>query len=81
MDDIEIIDIGIVANSVVNIDGMVVVANEWDNGDPGKDGIIGVDGKSAYDLAVESGYVGTKAQWLASLVGPQGIPGILPVYI
>lgn len=29
-------------------------------------------GKSAYDLAVEEGYSGTQAQWIASLKGEQG---------
>lgn len=62
MDEIEIIDIGIVANSVINIDGLVTVTIE---GDPG---INGIDGKSAYEIAVDNGYVGTPEQWLASLV-------------
>jgi hypothetical protein len=35
----------------------------------------GADGASAYELAVAGGFVGTQAQWLASLVGPQGAPG------
>lgn len=30
-------------------------------------------GKSAYDLAVETGYVGTEAEWLASLQGTDGV--------
>jgi|GEM_PF-4363177 len=34
------------------------------------------DGKSAYELAVQQGYIGTLTQWLNSLVGSQGIPGI-----
>jgi hypothetical protein len=34
-----------------------------------------LDGKSAYELAVASGYSGTQSQWLASLAGPQGEPG------
>lgn len=33
------------------------------------------DGKSAYELAVENGYEGTEAEWLLSLVGPQGEKG------
>ncbi len=32
-------------------------------------------GKSAYELAVQQGYTGTLNEWLASLVGPQGIQG------
>jgi hypothetical protein len=35
----------------------------------------GAAGLSAYDLAVQQGYVGTLDQWLASLVGPQGATG------
>jgi hypothetical protein len=35
----------------------------------------GVDGKSAYELAVEKGYEGTVEEWLASLVGEVGAPG------
>ena len=33
------------------------------------------DGKSAYEIAVEHGYEGIEAQWLASLQGAQGIQG------
>lgn len=36
----------------------------------------GQDGKSAYQLAVDSGYTGTQAQWLASLKGAKGEQGI-----
>lgn len=32
-------------------------------------------GKSAYGIAVDNGFVGTEAQWLASLVGSQGPTG------
>ena len=32
----------------------------------------GADGKSAYEIAVEHGYVGTKTEWLASLKGEPG---------
>lgn len=35
----------------------------------------GADGDSAYEVAVAQGFVGTEAQWLASLVGPQGPEG------
>lgn len=41
-----------------------------------KNGANGQDGKSAYQVAVDNGYVGTQAEWLASLVGPQGIQGV-----
>ena len=35
----------------------------------------GLDGKSAYEIAVEHGYIGTEEQWLASLHGADGQPG------
>ena len=44
-------------------------------GDPGADGADGAAGLSAYQIAVNEGFVGTEAQWLASLVGPQGPTG------
>lgn len=54
---------------------------------PAPGGGAGTPGKSAYEIAVENGFVGTEAQWLASLEGdagpagptgpqgPQGVPG------
>ena len=47
-------------------------------GEPGKDGLDGkdgADGKSAYQLALEAGYTGTKEEWLASLKGEKGDQG------
>ena len=41
----------------------------------GTDGSNGTNGKSAYELAVENGYKGTEAEWLAALVGEKGDPG------
>ena len=38
-------------------------------------GSIGNDGDSAYEVAVANGFVGTEVQWLASLVGEQGLAG------
>lgn len=35
----------------------------------------GVDGASAYDIALASGFVGTEAEWLASLKGDKGDTG------
>lgn len=35
----------------------------------------GDPGESAYEVAVANGFVGTEADWLASLVGPQGPQG------
>ena len=43
------------------------------DGEDGTDGTNGTDGKSAYQVAVDNGYVGTEAQWLASLKGADGV--------
>jgi len=40
------------------------------------EGTPGVDGLSAYEIAVNQGFVGTVEQWLTSLRGEQGIQGI-----
>lgn len=37
------------------------------------DGADGTNGKSAYQVAVDNGYSGTEAQWLASLKGADGV--------
>ena len=41
-------------------------------GPPGKDGSPGSDGKSAYQIAVDHGFVGSEAEWLQSLHGKDG---------
>lgn len=46
--------------------------NEFQDGVDGQDG---ADGKSAYQVAVENGFVGSEAQWLASLTGERGERG------
>ncbi len=38
----------------------------------------GVNGKSAYQIAVDNGFVGTEAEWLASLRGADGKDGVQP---
>lgn len=43
-----------------------------EKGDPGKDGKDGTDGKSAYQIAVDNGYIGTEKEWLESLKGKDG---------
>lgn len=40
-------------------------------GPPGADGAPGADGESAYQVAVDNGFVGTEAEWLESLKGAQ----------
>ncbi len=44
-------------------------------GKDGIDGTNGIDGLSAYELAVNQGFVGTETQWLASLKGADGTNG------
>lgn len=44
-------------------------------GDKGETGDTGAKGKSAYEVAVDNGYVGTEEQWLASLIGAKGDTG------
>jgi len=43
------------------------------DGANGTNGTNGTDGKSAYQVAVDNGFVGTEAQWLASLKGDSGV--------
>ena len=38
-------------------------------------GVHGQDGKSAYDIALEKGFVGTKTEWLNSFKGYDGVDG------
>lgn len=41
----------------------------------GPEGPQGPEGKSAYQTALDNGFVGTEEEWLLSLVGPQGPQG------
>ena len=48
------------------------------NGAPGADGMDGapgVDGKSAYQVALDNGFIGTEGEWLLSLKGSDGAAG------
>lgn len=50
---------------------------EWENvgnikGEKGDKGDTGEDGESAYEVAVDNGFVGTSEEWLASLKGEKG---------
>lgn len=40
--------------------------------------VVGPQGLSAYQIALQNGYTGSSQQWLASLVGPQGVAGVFP---
>jgi hypothetical protein len=44
-------------------------------GAAGTNGTNGLNGKSAYQVAVEDGFLGSEAQWLESLVGQEGAIG------
>jgi len=52
-----------------SIDAGEVPTVKGDDGEPGADG---EDGESAYEIAVDEGYVGTKEEWLSSLKGDDG---------
>ena len=44
-------------------------------GETGQTGQTGADGKSAYQVAIDNGYRGSQADWLADLKGPKGDNG------
>ncbi|ABN78435.1 collagen-like protein [Cereibacter sphaeroides] len=44
-------------------------------GPQGEPGPTGAEGRSAYEVALDAGFVGTEAQWIASLRGPKGDMG------
>lgn len=46
------------------------------DGEPGKNGSPGDPGESAYMVAVKAGFSGSEADWLASLKGSDGKPGV-----
>ena len=46
-----------------------------DNGELGGGGGSGTAGKSAYEIAVDNGFVGTETEWLESLKGAEGTNG------
>ena len=49
-----------------------LVGQKGDKGEKGDTGEAGSDGKSAYELACEGGYIGTVQDWLVSLKGVDG---------
>lgn len=52
--------------------GILKLKNELDNSWTDIPALIGPQGKSAYQLAVENGFKGTESEWLASLKGADG---------
>lgn len=57
------------------IDSILADVAELKSSGAGGSGRDGIDGKSAYQLALDNGFVGTEAQWLASLKGADGTSG------
>ena len=49
--------------------------NKGNLGPEGDKGSQGVEGKSAYDVALDNGFIGSETEWLASLEGDKGEPG------
>ena len=45
------------------------------DGANGTDGVDGQDGESAYQIALDNGFVGTETEWLESIKGEQGVVG------
>lgn len=63
-------------NGVDGVDGVDGLPGLPGNpGLPGTDGVDGTDGKSAYQIALDGGFVGTESEWLNTLVGPPGASG------
>lgn len=60
-----------IISTTINSDGQLIVTYS-DNNSENIGRVIGNDGKSAYDIAIDNGYNGTEAEWLASL---KGVPG------
>jgi hypothetical protein len=55
---------------------LLVAAVSSGGGGVGPEGPAGPEGPSAYEVAVANGFVGTEAEWLASLEGEPGIQGV-----
>ena len=60
-------------NDDTNIKGFTNVGNI--QGPKGDQGISGINGKSAYEIAKETGFDGTEEDWINSLKGENGING------
>jgi hypothetical protein len=52
-----------------------IAASQGLQGPPGADGVIGVDGKSAYEIWLDEGNTGTEQDFLDSLEGAPGAQG------
>ncbi len=56
--------------------GINQAAAKREAGIAGKKGTKGLNGKSAFEIAVANGFSGTESDWLASIVGPAGTDGV-----
>jgi hypothetical protein len=54
----------------------LLTAGSGGGGGGGVAGPVGPAGPSAYEVAVANGFVGTEAEWVASLEGEPGVQGI-----
>ena len=68
------IDIIEITSSIVEVVGQV-------QGPTGAKGDRGTDGANAYQIAVNNGYVGTEQDWLLTLKGEQGLPGVFEAHV
>jgi len=56
-------------------DALTASVMQGPTGSQGLPGETGLDGKSAYEIAVANGFEGIEEEWLESLVGPEGPAG------
>lgn len=81
-----VVDGDVVGNNLIltTVDGATINAgnvrgpqgDQGIQGIQGVDGYVGADGRSAYEVAVDNGFVGTEEQWLEYLrLGPKGDKG------
>jgi len=78
---IETVDVTVVVEgneTVVVVDETTVTVELGTSGPQGGKGTPGVVGRDPYTLAVDAGFVGTEAEWLASLVGAPGKDSTVP---
>lgn len=68
------VDLGVKAQGEQGIQGV-----QGEKGEDGKDGKNGVDGKSAYEQAVEGGFVGTEQEFINTLNNLNEIKNIMPL--
>ena len=60
---------------IIDLVTLALAKNYTEAAVAGAGGIKGEDGKSAYQIAIENGFIGTELEWLASLKGEKGIDG------